>query len=1072
MKRISSIILCAGLAALALSSCTREQLVPRPEGKVTITATREGDGTKTNISTSGTLLTWAEDDMIGVANGENINGFTLATGENTGTATFTGDATFVAGDIYAWYPYSSSDKFGGSIAVDLGNQALSSGESTGKYFYMVAKGTVEGEAANVSLAFKNPLAAFVFGIDNNLSEDIVLKGLEVSADDNIFYRTGAVDLSGTLDNPAVTPDGVPAKSVAVSLSGYTVAATDGYVELPVVVLPYDFSGRKLYFTLTYDKGAETGKVMTKMISGQNLSRNSFAGINFVLNDASIEGGVEVSATKPSDIENLIQGTPAETVINVSASSAPVTADEAEIDLSGTNLSNVGSLNISLPAIPAEHSDIQYKITVPDGESAPDKVSISVADGEHNDLIINAPATTVSLDGASYGDVTAATADNTLILEDGVTVGNLTVTKGNVRLRGNAAVGSFSNGTEGTVNVIVEDSTRGELQLPEDFKQWGLEWDLRNAFINGENYTLSSDLDITDASITVPAGKSVVLDLNGHEITAANTQDGNIAVYGEMTLRDATGTGVISSSTDYSGGATGYGIITANGENAKVTMESGNIRTVRSDAANKGQFGVGVDKGGDFTMTGGKIEAGWYAVSGNGNNKTQNSVIEISGGELISTADYAVYLPQSGKTVISGGTINGAAGGISIQRGELVISGDASILSDGTGYTGDWSDGTGNQPNASLYVEAEYGACYITIEGGSFSAKGDAIALDNSANPENVNITVTGGTFSDLSALSYLGENADVDVVLDKDISLDQTLSLDKAGCNVTIDLNKNTLDYTSADNDVISVSQGKLTLKNGDIVADDYDGKVDGKDAVEGGIAALGTGSISAEDIVFTSSSTGFFAGGSGELSLTGTTVNAAVYCVTSNARTSDQKITVSLISSTFTGGTPILLNVPSDITIDGCTVTGEMPGMIIRGGSAEISNSTITLDFKSSMTPEYVADYFTGQNWGSGNRVNVAGLTIGNKAPNAYQYPTYVKLSNTDIIVTEASEGWLPAVYAHANEGEGLGVTFEYDGECNFTGDFSNTEGAIVYGSENITVNRVAVVAQPDGTFAPAATD
>ena len=64
MKRISSIILCAGLAALALSSCTREQLVPRPEGTVTSTATREGDGTKTNISTSGTLLTWAEGDMI------------------------------------------------------------------------------------------------------------------------------------------------------------------------------------------------------------------------------------------------------------------------------------------------------------------------------------------------------------------------------------------------------------------------------------------------------------------------------------------------------------------------------------------------------------------------------------------------------------------------------------------------------------------------------------------------------------------------------------------------------------------------------------------------------------------------------------------------------------------------------------------------------------------------------------------------------------------------------------------------------------------------------------------------
>lgn len=102
----------------------------------------------------------------------------------------------------------------------------------------------------------------------------------------------------------------------------------------------------------------------------------------------------------------------------------------------------------------------------------------------------------------------------------------------------------------------------------------------------------------------------------------------------------------------------------------VTLESGYIYAVRTDATNKGQFGLGVDKGGDVTITGGKVEAGWYAVSGNGNNKTQNSVINIQGGELISTADYAVYLPQSGITNISGGIIRGAAGGVSVQRGTV------------------------------------------------------------------------------------------------------------------------------------------------------------------------------------------------------------------------------------------------------------------------------------------------------------------------------------------------------------------------------------------------------------------
>lgn len=78
------------------------------------------------------------------------------------------------------------------------------------------------------------------------------------------------------------------------------------------------------------------------------------------------------------------------------------------------------------------------------------------------------------------------------------------------------------------------------------------------------------------------------------------------------------------------------------------------------------------KRGDFTITGGKIEAGWSAVLGNGKYKTQNSVIRIEGGELISTSDYAVYLPQSGTTTISGGKVYGAGGGVCINRGTLNV----------------------------------------------------------------------------------------------------------------------------------------------------------------------------------------------------------------------------------------------------------------------------------------------------------------------------------------------------------------------------------------------------------------
>lgn len=274
-----------------------------------------------------------------------------------------------------------------------------------------------------------------------------------------------------------------------------------------------------------------------------------------------------------------------------------------------------------------------------------------------------------------------------------------------------------------------------------------------AAASGQTVKLLTDTDISTTGLVIPSGKSLTLDLNGQTIKAASTKTGKISVYGTLTIQDSldtqkngSGGGKIYTETNYNGNDTGYSVVDSIGEDAMVTLESGYIYAVRTDATNKGQFGLGVDKGGDVTITGGKVEAGWYAVSGNGNNKTQNSVINIQGGELISTADYAVYLPQSGITNISGGIIYGAAGGVSVQRGTVNISGDALITSKGTGDTGDWGDGTGGQDCAALNVSAEYGDCTVSISGGTLMAKKEAGVIA-SGSPYRADISITGGTFS-------------------------------------------------------------------------------------------------------------------------------------------------------------------------------------------------------------------------------------------------------------------------------------------------------------------------------------
>ena len=257
-------------------------------------------------------------------------------------------------------------------------------------------------------------------------------------------------------------------------------------------------------------------------------------------------------------------------------------------------------------------------------------------------------------------------------------------------------------------------------------------------------TLTENTDIS-ATGWVVEGK-VTLDLAGRELKAANTAGGNIDVPAgaSLTLKDSVGTGKIYTETDYTGGATGYAVIDVTG--GSFTMESGFVQTVREDPANKGQFALGIGKGGTMTINGGKVEAGWYAISGNGTDTAKTSTVVINGGELVSTADYALYLPHNGNTTVKGGTVYGASGGVSIQRGTLNISDNAVVTSKGTGDTGNWGDGTGGQAAAAVNIAAEYGDCTVNISGGKLTAEKNALII-KADSTHKISFAITGGKFS-------------------------------------------------------------------------------------------------------------------------------------------------------------------------------------------------------------------------------------------------------------------------------------------------------------------------------------
>lgn len=287
MKRLS-IILCLGAAVLSLASCTREQLAP--DGLYTIKASREGDAaTKTYVGDNFSLV-WAAGDKIGVFNESSTNNaYTLSSGQGTASAEFSAETPFTEGKLYAYYPYSDTNTSSDAIVVDLSNQTYSEPSDFGKYFYMVGSADVKEGATDINIGFKNPLAAFVFTVDNNLDHAIKVTGFSVSNSEPVFHQEATLDLGA--DDPTVlkTTDDLT-NEISVTIDDIEVAA-GAELDFPLVVLPANLTDKKLYFTFSYISNGEP-RTLNKSVSGKNITRNTFIPGTFTLDESTIGGDFE------------------------------------------------------------------------------------------------------------------------------------------------------------------------------------------------------------------------------------------------------------------------------------------------------------------------------------------------------------------------------------------------------------------------------------------------------------------------------------------------------------------------------------------------------------------------------------------------------------------------------------------------------------------------------------------------------------------------------------------------------------------------------------------------------------
>ena len=325
-------------------------------------------------------------------------------------------------------------------------------------------------------------------------------------------------------------------------------------------------------------------------------------------------------------------------------------------------------------------------------------------------------------------------------------------------------------------------------------------------------TLLTNVDLTNATIEqlrfTKANSNIVLDLAGNTVTAA---DGEAIMLNEanitLTIKNGTITNNIPGS--YSDGLYAY----AKCNNLSLTLDNVTINSRTQGLAVQGL--------------------------------TSNSNVTVKNSVITSTEELGIYYPpKSGTLSIENSQITGVTG-IVVKGSTLNVSGDKTVIT-GFGpkidpeeyYTGA-TDGSSTltETGDAIYVESGYNDrdISVNISGGqlvSTNAKSIQMFIKNSeVTSVKRDVSVSGGTFSDLSALNYLAPSANVSVKLTADTQKDVVIP---ANTIVTLDLNGHNL--TNVSGHTIT-NNGNLTVTGSGTV----DNISDGKGALVNKVGAIAT---------------------------------------------------------------------------------------------------------------------------------------------------------------------------------------------------------------------------------------
>ncbi len=456
-----------------------------------------------------------------------------------------------------------------------------------------------------------------------------------------------VNMDGTTTISVVLPEDAITRATAAD---ETNSAWDGLANtsgetLRVIFQVYDEDGatnNNLRQEKTLVEGERTANFDVRLVPGRKYTFVAWADQGEAYFDATDLKDVKIASWEAMD-ECRDAFTATHTEANYTSASditLELTRPFAKLRVVTTDMAELGYLGI----VPAE-AEIEYSVALPNafnayagkiGETAETKSFTNFDIAEYNQDAAN----TMTL----FTDYILVPADGIVkfsikTMQDGgreiktnnfntdipVQRNHLTTIMGNVLTEGN------------NITVTVE----------EDFAQPELEMDelSRVAMFEGGKYTLTEDVVLTSPLVVK---QNMVLDLNGHTITAGLKQEGRhhyaIDNYGTLTLE---GEGAINAR-----GIENFGTMTING-NITIT----NVDTNGGSAIwNEGNI---VINGGTFTTN---AVAGEGSYGGALSTQEGGSAV-INGGNFIANSQLTYAICNYGETVINNATVKGKHGAV-------------------------------------------------------------------------------------------------------------------------------------------------------------------------------------------------------------------------------------------------------------------------------------------------------------------------------------------------------------------------------------------------------------------------